>query len=94
MKLRNRIEAFAGDIYFEDMGQLKEQYFMIVEEFSKLIDEYFKDNSEMLNQRQEMLNYLLQVMETGDLIRMADALMYDLLPVIDEVMIYLNRSIQ
>ncbi len=84
MEIVDKIETFAADIYFKLPDELNKDFVDICTELSDFFDKNFQDNPEVLQQKNILLNYLLEVMQTKDYIRMADALYYKVKPILGE----------
>ena len=85
MDIINKIESFAADIYFKLPYELNQDFVNICQLIANFFDENFSENQEIIIQKNKLLTFLLQAMETKDYIKMADALLYTLKPVIEDL---------
>lgn len=84
MEIVDKIESFAADIYFKLPDELNKDFVDICTELSEFFDKNFQDNYEVLQQKNVLLNYLLDAMQTRDYIKMADALLYKVKPILED----------
>lgn len=84
MEITNKINAFVSDIYFKMPIEINNDYIDICTLISEFFDSNFKSNVEVLNQKNELLNYLFAVMQSNDYIKMADALLYTVKPILED----------
>lgn len=92
MEIINKIEDFIADIYFKMPGELNNQYVDICEQISSLFEKYFMQYDDVMNQGKDIIKFLLDVMQTGDYIKMADALYYEVKPIISDALILIERE--
>lgn len=84
MDIIDKIESFAGDTYFKMPNELNNDYIKICEQIVAFFEENFSVDGEAINQSKVLLEYLLTVMQTGDYIKMADALLYKVKPIFED----------
>lgn len=92
MDIVNRIESFVADIYFKYSNELSSDFVDICNDITIFFDENFSNNQQILEQKDELLAYLLNVMEKNDYIRMADALYYNVKPIIEDAVLAINNK--
>lgn len=92
MELINKIELFISDIYFKMPSELKNEYITICEEISAFFERYFMKYDDVMRQGRDILQYLLGVLQTGDYIKMADALNYEIKPILNDALILIKRD--
>ncbi len=92
MDISEKIESFVADIYFKLPNEIKKDYVGICNDIAVFFDENFVNNQQILEQKDELLMYLLSVMEQNDYIKMADALYYNVKPIIDDAMTVINTN--
>ena len=93
MTILDKIENFTADIYYKMPNEINNDYIALCKEISQLLDNNFSNNDDIMEQKNELLQYLLSVMETNDYIRMADALYYNVKPIIEDINIYLKDNL-
>lgn len=92
MGILKKIEFFAADIYFKLPNEIKKDYVDICNDISVFFDENFLSNQQILEQKDELLTYLLNVMEQNDYIKMADALYYNVKPILKDALVVINKN--
>ena len=92
MDIVNRIESFVADIYFKYTNELNSDFVEICNLIAEFFDENFSNNQQILEQKDELLAYLLNVMEKNDYIRMADALYYNVKPIIEDAVLVIDNK--
>lgn len=86
MDIIKRIESFVADIYFKLPNEIKRDYVDICSDIATFFSENFPNNQQILEQKDELLMFLLNVMEQNDYIKMADALYYNVKPIIEDAL--------
>lgn len=92
MDIINKIEDFLADIYFKMPNELTNDYIKICEEITAFFEKYFMPYEDVMQQARDILEYLLTVMQTGDYIKMADALNYEIKPIINDALLLIERD--
>ena len=88
----NRIEEFLGDIYFKMPNELNNEYIDICEQISSFFEKTFLNYGDIMQQGRDIIQFLFDVMKTGDYIKMADALNYDIKPIIEDALLFIERE--
>lgn len=92
METLSKIESFVADIYFKMPKELKNDYIKICEEISGFFEKYFVSYDDVMQQGRDILQYLFEVMQTGDYIKMADALNYEIKPILMDALVLIERD--
>lgn len=85
MELIERIDAFAVDIYFDMAQEIQVKYVDIIVEFSEYIERNFRDQLELLQMKNQLIARLEELMRKRDFIMMAEALKYEVKPILLEI---------
>ena len=92
METINKIENFLADIYFKMPYELNNEYIDICEQISGFFEKTFLNYDEIMQQGRDIIQFLFDVMKTGDYIKMADALNYDIKPIIEDALLFIERE--
>lgn len=92
MKLNDKIDKFAVDIYYEMPPKLLNDFQSICVEFSEFVDRNFSNAVGVINQKNQLLSYLLNAMEKKDYLLMSDMLVYDIKPVLEELNKFIKQN--
>ena len=90
MEILNNIQDFRTDIYFKMPIELNDDYVNICEKISTYFSNKFCGNKELKNDIMTLMEYLLEVMQSGDYIKMADALVRTVKPIIEDAEVLMN----
>lgn len=92
MGIIERIESFVADIYFKLPNEINRDFADICNDLAVFFDENFANNQQILEQKDELLMYLLSVMEKRDYIKMADALYYNVRPILEDAITVIDTK--
>lgn len=92
MEIITKIEDFLAAIYFKMPKELNNDYINICEEISSFFEVHFFKYTDVMEQGKNIIQYLFDIMKTGDYIKMADALYYEIKPIISDAVILIERE--
>ncbi len=82
MNIIASIDSFVVDIYYKFPSELKNDYIKICEQIGTFFNENFSMNIDIIRQCNELLEYLFRILQSNDYIKMADALLYTVKPIL------------
>ncbi len=82
MNIIDSIDSFAVDIYYKFPSELEKDYIKICEHIGAFFNENFSTNVDIIKQCNELLEYLFRILQSNDYIKMADALLYTVKPIL------------
>ncbi len=92
MELVGLIESFKAGIYFKMPNEIRKDYINICEQITTFFERYFMKYDDVMAQGRDIIEYLFSVMQSGDYIKMSDALNYEVKPIIKDALVLIERD--
>lgn len=81
--IKKKIHAFALNIYLNMPPKINADYVSICEEVAVILEDLALVSDQVNGMKAGILNQMLSLMESGDYVRMADYLQYQLMPFLE-----------